>query len=87
MEFSWITAWVTIMFWLVQVVLSLYEGTFCRQQLLDGRAPVNFHGRYRWQHLPMSFLNNWSVSIGDLFVFPIVNGLVVPCLWSKRNRL
>lgn len=81
MEFSWIAFWVTIAFWLAQAVLSFKEGTFSLRQLLDRKINVNFHGRYRWQHLPMSFLNNWAVSIGDLFIFPIINALVVPYLW------
>ena len=32
----------------------------------------------------MSFLNNWTVSIGDLCAFPIINALVVPVLASRN---
>lgn len=82
MEFSWIAFWVTIAFYLAQVVLSFKEKTFSLWQLLERKVGVKFHGRYRWQHLPMSFLNNWAVSIGDLYIFPIINALVVPYLFS-----
>lgn len=86
MEFSWTAFWVTIAFWLVQPILSFKERTFSRGQLLDGwkgkfHGIYRHHGRYRWQHLPMSFLNNWSVSIGDPLVWPIFNALVGPHLW------
>ncbi len=80
MEFSWWALWVTIVFWLGQAMLSYGEGTFSLRQLLERKVPVNFYGKYRWQHLPMSFLNNWAVSIGDLFFLSTFNGLVVPYL-------
>ncbi|MBU1137297.1 hypothetical protein KKD72_02960 [Patescibacteria group bacterium] len=61
MEFSVIAAIITVLFWLVQAVISFREKTFsCRQ------------GRVK-----MSFLQNWAVSIGDLFIFPIINGLII----------
>ncbi|MBU2037008.1 hypothetical protein KJ866_02300 [Patescibacteria group bacterium] len=79
---SWMIAFVvTIASWLAQAILSFKEGTFSLRQLQNRNVAVNFHGRYHWQHLPMSFLNNWTVSIGDLFIFPIINALVVPYLW------
>ncbi len=82
MEYSWIIAfWVTIAFYAGQFFLSIKEGTFALWQLERRRADLNFHGRYRWQHLPMSFLNNWTVSVSDLYVFPLINALVVPYLW------
>lgn len=81
MEFSWGAFGITLGFWLAQAILSDMEGTVSLRQLLGRKINVNFHGRYRWQHLPMSFLNNWTVSIGDLFIFPIINALVVPYLW------
>jgi hypothetical protein len=86
MEFSWWAFWATIAVWLFQPVLSFKEKTFSRRQMFGRRRGwAKFHGRYRWQHLPMSFLNNWTVSVGDLLVFPIVNGLVVPQLWPAAG--
>ncbi len=86
MKFLWIIAfWVTIAFYAGQFFLSIKEGTFALWQLERRRVPINFHGKYRWQHLPMSFLNNWTVSISDLYVFPIVNALVVPYLWPMSD--
>ncbi len=81
MEFLWIAFWVTIAFWLAQAVLSFKEGTFSLGQLLERKVAVNYYGRYRWQHLPMTFLNNWAVSVGDLFFLSVFNGLVMPYLW------
>ena len=90
MDFSWIAFWVTIAFWLAQAVVSFREGTFSLRQLRNRKVAVNFHGRYYWQHLPMSFLNNWAVSIGDLVLFPMINALVVPYLlsywWPKEPK-
>jgi len=85
MRISQIAFWVTVAVWLVQAGLSQIEGTLCLEQLLERKVEVSFHGRYRWQHLPMSFLNNWSVSIGDLFFISTFNGLVVPHLWPMAG--
>lgn len=82
MEFSWWAWWVTMAFWLVQAGLSFKEKTFSLKQLLEGGVAVSCPDRYnKWKHLPMSFLNNWTVSIADPLVWPIVNGLVVPQIW------
>ena len=86
MEFEWIVAvsfWGTMAFYLAQAAMSVKEGTFSLGQLLEKKTTVNFHGKYRWQHLPMSFLNNWTASWGDLLVWPMVNALVVPILVSR----
>lgn len=81
MEFSWGAFWGTIAFWLVQSIYSIKEGTFTLGQLQRRGIKVNFHGKdNRWQHLPMSFLNNWAVSLGDLVFLTTLNGLVIPCL-------
>ena len=88
MEFEWIVAvsfWGTMAFYLAQAAMSVKEGTFSLGQLLEKKTTVNFHGKYRWQHLPMSFLNNWTVSVGDLLVFPAVNALVAPYLLSMAG--
>ncbi len=83
---SWMIAFVvTIAFWLAQAILSLKERTFSYRQLVNRGICVFSHGRYRWQHLPMSFLNNWAVSIGDLVLFPIINALVVSHLWPMMG--
>lgn len=90
MEFSWFAFWITVTWKVAEGIMSYREGTFSLGQMmtfsmrrtLGERAPLKFHGEYCWQHLPMSFLNNWTVSIGDLYVFPIVNALVVPYSWA-----
>ncbi len=77
---SIMTAAITIIWKLIEALASAVDGTFSLGQLLARKVNVNFHGKRDWQHLPMSFLNNWSASWSDLLIFPIVNALVVPYL-------
>lgn len=71
-KFSWLAAGITFGVCLVGALVSFYEGTFSRRQ---------------WRHKNMSFLWNWAVSIGDGFIFPIINGLILPHLWSVEYWL
>src|SRR3989339_693205 len=60
MRSSIIMAVLTVGFWLGQLVLSFHEKTFSRRQ----------------RRVKMSFLWNWSVSVGGLVIFPVINGLI-----------
>lgn len=53
----------------LEALLSFLEGTFYGNQ---------------WRHLHMSFLRNWAVSIGDVFIFPAINILVVPAVINRE---
>jgi len=77
-----IAAVVTVIWKIIEAGVSYKEGTFSLRQLeKHSRIQIKFHGQYRWQHLPMSFMNNWAASWGDMIIFPIINALVISSLW------
>ncbi|MDD2753720.1 MAG: hypothetical protein PHT44_03885 [Candidatus Portnoybacteria bacterium] len=86
-EIVLMAAAITLLWKLFEAVMSYKDKTFSLGQLEEySRTPVKFHGQYRWQHLPMSFLNNWAASWGDMYIFPVVNALVVSSLWPVLDR-
>jgi hypothetical protein len=65
MRFSWIACFITMAVVILEGIFAWLDGSFSRRQ---------------WRHLRLSFLWHWGVSIGDLVILPIINGLIIPYL-------
>lgn len=83
--FGIFVAFMTVLYKFIEGAISYHEKTFSLRQLEANGVAINFHGRKRWQHLPMSFLNNWTASWGDVIIFPVINALVIPELLSRSG--
>lgn len=84
-EIGLLSAVITAAWKLIEAGAAYKNEAFSLRQLLARKVPINFHGKYRWQHLPMSFLNNWAASWEDMFIFPVINALVIPFLWPMTG--
>lgn len=69
MKFSWLILGITMAIVIIEGIVSFFEGTFISKQ----HKKVN-----------LSFLKHWGVSIGDLLILPIVNGLIFPYLCFSK---